>query len=782
MEMTLNKPVKFILKDVEDGWNTHLDDSDWEDVVLPHDWAVSRSFSKEYSSGTGYLPGGTGWYRIPFELPTEAADSDITVCFGGVYKHAQVWCNQYYLGSWANGYTPFDFNISHAVRHGGKNLITVRVSHEDTADSRWYTGSGIEREVKLLIRPKVHEIEKERVFRIKNIDGNRAYIETEHIVENKSKAERTFRITDHVAGRETASHEGTIPGGGSVSVTLKYELTDLFLWSPDAPKLYDWKTVVESGEEKDETCSAVGIVKTRFDADRGFFCNEVPMKLKGVCLHEDAGSFGNAVPKNVWKRRLLKLKEMGANTVRMSHNPHSECLYELCDKLGFFVIDEIFDEWEGPKNKWWQGHNVYPPKHQGYFLDYPVWHEKDVEAFVKARRNHASVIMWSIGNEIDYPNDPYCHKSFGEMTGNNDAGKPSQEKQYDPEKPDAERLVTLAEELTGLVKRFDDSRPVSLASAFPELSSNTGLFDCLDVIGYNYKEQFYEEDHKRFPHKPIFGSENGHDYKQWRAVTDRDYIAGQCLWTGIDYLGETRGWPEHGSRAGHLTTAGFEKPDFYFRKSLWNEKEKFVKLATCKKDTPDWMELRHFSWNYEAGDEIKVEAYSNLESVEFFINGRSLGTFGRDEKGKFSLTVSFAPGTLKAVARDKDGTLYEDTLETENGGVTLSARLLEDYLRADGVSYGQIEVTVSDRKGKIARDAEIEVTAETEGEVSFAHMDNGNLADTSDYGSNIRKTHGGRLMVYVRAGERAGRSAVILRSALGDARVEIETKKEDLEG
>ena len=165
MERLLQKNVKFILKDVEDGWNTHLDDSDWEDVVLPHDWAVSRSFSKDNSSGTGYLPGGTGWYHIPFEMPDDAADYDITACFGGVYKHAQVWCNQYYLGSWANGYTSFDFNISHAVRPGKKNLLSVRVSHEDTADSRWYTGSGIEREVKLLIQPKVHETVKERVRR-----------------------------------------------------------------------------------------------------------------------------------------------------------------------------------------------------------------------------------------------------------------------------------------------------------------------------------------------------------------------------------------------------------------------------------------------------------------------------------------------------------------------------------------------------------------------------------------------------------------------------------------
>ncbi len=776
MQKLLQRNVKFILKDVEDAWNTHLDDSEWEDVVLPHDWAVSRPFSKENSSGTGYLPGGIGWYRIPFDMPEDAKDKDITVCFGGVYKHAQIWCNQYYLGSWANGYTSFDLNIAHAVWAGKRNLLTVRVSHEDIADSRWYTGSGIEREVKLLIQPKVHEIVKERVFKVTSIRDNIAEIETEHIVVNKRDTECICKLADYLNGKEKAAWEGRIKAGETAAISFKFKTEDLELWAPDTPRLYEWKTVTECDGEKDENASNVGILKTVFDADKGFFCNDVSMKIKGICLHDDAGSFGNAVPKNVWRRRLEKLKDMGANAVRMSHNPHSECLYELCDEMGFFVIDEIFDEWEGPKNKWWQGHNVYPPKHQGYFLDYPVWHEKDVEAFVKARRNHPSVIMWSIGNEIDYPNDPYCHKSFGEMTGNNDAGKPAQERQYDEQKPDAKRLVALAEELTGLVKKYDTARPVSLASAFPELSSNTGLFDRLDVIGYNYKEQFYEKDHKRFPDKPIFGSENGHEYKQWKAVLDNDYIAGQCLWTGIDYLGETRGWPEHGSRAGHLTTAGFKKPDFYLRKSFWNEKAGFVKIATCKKDSPSWMELRKFIWNYEQGDEIQVEAYSNLEDVELFLNDKSLGKVERDEMGKFSLIVPFEQGSLKAVARDKEGSVYEDVLETDNAGRLLCARLVDGNITADGVSYGQIAVTVSDAKGNIAREAAIPVTAEAKGEVCIVHMDNGDLSDTSDYVSTTRNTYHGQLMIYFRSTGKKGKAFVSLRSPVGDVEVAFEAQ------
>ncbi|MCR4903528.1 MAG: DUF4982 domain-containing protein [Butyrivibrio sp.] len=774
MQKLLQRNVKFILKDVEDAWNTHLDDSDWEDVVLPHDWAVTRSFSQNNSSGTGYLPGGIGWYRIPFEMPQDASDYDITVCFEGVYKHAFVWCNQYYLGNWANGYTSFDFNISHAIWPGKKNILTVKVCHEDIADSRWYTGSGIERDVKLLIQPKVHEIVKERVFRVSKIQGDFAEIETGHVIVNKKDQESTYRITDYVAGNERISQVGKIGPGEKVKVTLKYNVDNITKWSPENPKLYEWKTVVESEKVKDENHCNVGIVKTVFDPDKGFLCNGESMKIKGVCLHEDAGSFGNSVPKNIWKRRLEKLKEMGSNAIRMSHNPHSESLYELCDEMGFFVIDEIFDEWEGPKNKWWHGHNVYPPKHEGYYLDYPVWHEKDVEAFVKARRNHPSVIMWSIGNEIDYPNDPYCHKSFGEMTGNNDAGKPVQERQYDEQRPDAARLVALAEDLTALVKKYDTTRPVSLASAFPELSSNTGLFNCLDVIGYNYKEQFYKNDHKRFPDKPIFGSENGHDYKQWKYVVDNEYISGQCLWTGIDYLGETKGWPEHGSRAGHITTAGFEKPDFYLRKSFWNETEPFVKLATCPGDTSDWMELRSFSWNYDEGSEIKIEAYSNMDEVELFVNEKSLGKKKRDEKGKFSWLTTYEKGIIKAVAKDNAGKVYEDVLRTENSGCRTVAKLLDEDITADNVAYAQIEFTVLDSNDKVAQSARVPVTVETEGEISFAHMDNGNLADTTDYTSLKRNTYGGRLMVYVRNTGKRGKAAVTFKSEFGENKVEFE--------
>jgi beta-galactosidase/beta-glucuronidase len=364
-----------------------------------------------------------------------------------------------------------------------------------------------------------------------------------------------------------------IPAGSSKVIVTKGTINDPALWSVENPNLYRLTTRIDAVSKDgchyfDSYDQRVGIRKIQFDADKGFFLNDKPLKLKGVCVHHDAGCLGAAVPPEVWLRRLNYLKDMGCNAIRMSHNPHMPQVYDLCDALGFLVMDEAFDEWEGAKNKWSVGHNVYPPKHQGYFEDFPEWHERDLADLIKRDRNHPSIIMWSIGNEIDYPNDPYCHPMFTSMTGNNDNNKPKAERQYNPDKPNAERLSVIAAKLTRIVKACDTTRPVTAAAAFPELSAKIGFIDSFDVVGYNYKEQYYEDDHRNFPDKPFLGSENSHSYQAWKAVRDQEFISAQFLWTGIDYLGEAHGWPIHGSGAGVLSTAGFPKVSYYRRKSF----------------------------------------------------------------------------------------------------------------------------------------------------------------------------------------------------------------------
>ena len=405
------------------GWLFHLgdepgadymgwDDRAWRRVTLPHDWSVEHPFDRRHSSGTGYLPGGTAWYRKHFTLPGDIAGKRVRVTFGGVYKNAAVWINSNYLGRRPYGYSTFTHDISAFVRPG-ENVLSVRVEHEETADSRWFTGSGIYRDVDLEIADPVC-FEKDGVFvSTESASDGSAVLRIEYRTVGAAGAEFVLTGED---GASAASASG-VGACGAVFMTVPAPR----LWSPEDPFLY---TLVcrARGENgiTDEISVPMGIRTIRFDGDRGFFLNGKSMKLKGICVHHDAGALGAAVPKEVWARRLAKLKEAGANALRTAHNPPDPHLLDLCDEMGLLVMDEAFDEWEGPKNKWWQGHNVYPPKRFGYAADFPEWHRADLEAMVKRDRNHPSVILWSIGNEIDYPNDPYVTPLFDEVLGNND--------------------------------------------------------------------------------------------------------------------------------------------------------------------------------------------------------------------------------------------------------------------------------------------------------------------------------------------------------------------------
>lgn len=549
-------------------------------------------------------------------------------------------------------------------------------------------------------------------------------------------------------------------------------------WSPESPSLYTLKTYLsyKDGSETINTLAdtqKVGIRTISFDADKGFFLNHTPYLLKGVCLHEDAGCFGNAVPAIVWHRRLAKLKAMGCNAIRMSHNPHMPELYTLCDAMGFFVMDEAFDEWEGPKNKWSTGHNVYPPKHQGYYVNFPQWHKQDLTDLIRRDRNHPCVILWSTGNEIDYPNDPYCHPSFDTMTGNNDANKPAAERMYNPARPNAERLSVLARELTKLVHAVDSSRPVTLAAAFPELSAKLGFIDSLDVVGFNYKEQLYAEHHLRFPDKPFLGSENGHSLSAWRAVTDNEYISGQFLWTGIDYLGEAHGWPVHGSSAGLLTLAGLEKTGYYRRQSMWSSIP-MVHLATIRAaESCHTVWGEEFAnaidcefapvgecWDYIRGEEIVIKCYTNLSKVELFVNGQSQGTYEKEDNADcILLTLPFTPGELKAagtgVHQNISHTLYTtasacqmsaEFYDAKKDTPAQNATCVSDLISAAPVQ--QIAVTLLDFNAHRAYQAcpmlHVKVHAGR-----LLGLENGDLADVADYSAAYRRAYRGELMLYV---------------------------------
>lgn len=699
VRMELRENWRFHLGECEDAWYKGYDDGSWRRVMVPHDWSVEAPFSREYSSGTGYLQGGIGWYRITFHLPEEYRGKKISLRFDGVYKNSRVFCNSYYLGKRPNGYVPFSYDISDMVVFGQEeNQVSVKVVHDDLADSRWFTGSGITRKVTVCIEEKVHPAEYGCVFRTEQVlegQGNagggveaaRVFVIHEPVNDKKEQVRlgvRTALIDDEGNSAAEFLGETEVGPGKTGRIELSGKVENPALWSPDSPYLYRMKSwyCVNGGEEYLVHEEKVGIRTIAFLPDQGFFLNGENMKIKGVCVHHDGGCLGAAMKAEVWQRRLALLKECGCNAIRCSHNPHMPELYGLCDAMGFLMMDEAFDEWENPKNKWSTGHNVYPPKHQGYYEDFPAWHEADLRAMVRRDRNHPSVILWSIGNEIDYPNDPYCHPMFETMTGNNDANKPEAERQYDSNKPNMERLSVLAAKLSGIVREEDPDRPVTVAAAFPELSSRLGFFDTLSVVGYNYKEHLYEEDHRRFPDKTFLGSENSHSDEAWQAVTDHPYICGQFLWTGIDYLGEARGWPVHGSPAGILTTAGFPKPDYARRKALWKTED----------------------------------------------------AAGRDREETFKDAQGSPESLSAAIWKERD---------------MLSGMDWEEASGQTGYLY-QILVHLVDQNGRKVEDDDREVKIQVQGWGELAGIDNGNLGDVTPFSSDYRNTFRGDLAVYVR--------------------------------
>lgn len=745
----LNSNWKFHRGEEPMGFYKGFDDTSWKSVTVPHDMSTECEFDKSNSSGTGYLPGGKGWYRNRFKLPKDLGRVYIT--FEGVYNNSKVWFNSNYLGKRPYGYSTFTYDVTEFVSE--ENVVSVMVNRDETADSRWYTGTGITRRVYLTVCDKVSVI------------PDSLFITTPFI----SDSEATVKISCQTT---LAAHITNTVLDKNGSVAAKGEdivkITNPHLWSPEDPYLYTMKTVADiNGQVTDTVYTTFGIRYFEFHPDKGFFLNGIPTKLKGVCVHHDAGALGAAVPKEVWRDRLIKLKECGTNALRTSHNPPDPTLLELCDELGFLTMDEAFDEWEGPKNKWWQGHNVYPPKRFGYFEDFPEWGEKDIKAMVLRDRNHPSVIMWSIGNEVDYPNDPYCHPSFSSMTGNNDANKPEIERMYDPNKPNAEHLAVIAKKLVKWVKECDDTRPVTAALAFPELSTNTGYFEALDIAGYNYKEHLYESDHKRFPSSVIYGSENSHSWKAWTAVRDNDYIAGQFLWTGIDYMGEAHGWPVRASMPGLLDMGGFKKPSWHFRKTVWDNtpyiyiftRQKRNEGARGRRMPPLYCE----HWNFEDGDICEVVAYTNLPSAELFLNSASLGVRKPcdPEFGNMIIwDVPFEKGELKAVADN-----CEYIIKTTSEPVEISLRASKNVVKSDSCDCIRVDVSLLDKDKNKVNWSDNVITAQISGlSVTIAGIESGCGFDTAPYFLPSKKLYNGNAVIYLKSTDIKGISTLTVTS------------------
>lgn len=547
---------------------TDFDDSKWRKLDVPHDWSIEGTPSKDLASCTGYLPGGVGWYRKHFKISD--GQTRHFIYFEGVYNRSEVYLNGHLLGKRPNGYVSFMYELTSYLQKG-ENVLAVKVDHSKYADSRWYTGSGIYRDVYLVGSGDVHF----SLWGVKadpQVRDGVCKLDVEAEIEGGKHQSKNLTIKTELFDKEgNKIHESTSRGytekDGKMVLHTLGPVKNPELWSIESPNLYNMRvTLLDNGKVIDGYETRVGFRSLEFDANKGFALNGVNMKVKGVCLHHDAGVLGSVVPKDVWKRRLLALKDMGANAIRMSHNPQAPVLYDLCDEMGFLVMDEASDEWEFPKRKWVEGWNKGTPSYDGTYDFFEEWIDRDVADMVRRDRNHPCVFLWSVGNEVDYPNDPYSHPV---LDGNNSKINQPMFGGYKPDAPNAERIGKIAKRLAAVIKKEDRTRPTTGALAGVVMSNETEYPEAVDIVGYNYTENRYEEDHKTYPNRILFGSETHSGRDAWNAVKNHEFIFGQFIWTGLDYLGESGEWPSRGLGTGLIDFTGFLKQGGLMMKSLW---------------------------------------------------------------------------------------------------------------------------------------------------------------------------------------------------------------------
>ena len=756
----LNKGWRFLRMDA--AWNIaeqpgmkekDFDDSRWRRVDLPHDWGVELPMSPDKGSCQGYLPGGVAWYRLHVDMAP--GQSSRFVYFEGVYNHSEVYLNGHLLGKRPSGFASFMYDMTPYLEQGD-NVLAVRVDHGQEFDSRWYTGSGIYRNVWLVTAPQVHLAQWGTAYRLTRINEKRAElavdVETadDRTVKSALRLSATVQLCDS-EGRVVATTKTSI--GSQEKKTVALTVKNPQRWTLERPYLYTLRTVLNAPKAEDglsvndTSVVRVGLRTLDFSPDKGFALNGQWMKVKGVCVHDDAGVLGTAVPKEVWRRRLLELKSIGVNAIRMSHNPHAPEVYDLCDEVGLLVMDEASDEWEFPKRKWMKGWNAGVPEFQGTYTYFNEWIDRDVADMVRRDRCHPSIFMWSIGNEVDYPNDPYSHPV---LNGDGSFTQPMYGG-YKPEQPNAERIGLIAQRLAKVVKQIDPSRPTTGALAGVVMSNATAYPSAVDVVGYNYTESRYAEDHKTYPERIIYGSENRHDLAAWKAVTQNEHIFGQFLWTGIDYLGESGRWPARGSSAGLLDLAGQRKPQGWYRAALWSEKpvcyigtypvgpQRYGSRNNNQRTTYV-SSYANDTWNYTDGQQIRVVCYTNSSSARLTLNGQPVGGTPKldDNSGIRYWDIDYAPGTLRCEA--DNGAAYE---------IVTSGRPYALRLTTDSVAHVFVEVV--DEQGRLVPSADNEVTLMVRG-ARLLGMEHGDMSDatiTSRQQRHRLRVNGGRLVAYI---------------------------------
>lgn len=717
---------RFLKSDTPGAEAPAFDDSAWRTVDLPHDWSIEGPFdAKNPTGGAGaFLPAGIGWYRRTFTVPASDRGKRVFIDFDGVMANSDVWINGFSLGHRPYGYVSFRYDLTDHLNFGKPNVIAVRADNSREPASRWYAGAGIYRHVHLAVASPVHMDHWATVITTKGAD-----VHVTTTVVNQSDRPRTLALAVRIFGPNgaEAAHARTatqtIAPGKSADFEQTLTVPSPQLWDLDHPTLY--RAEVRTGPDIESI--PFGIRDFKFDPATGFWLNGSNFKIKGVCLHEDGGALGTAIPLAVWERRLETFRKIGVNAVRTAHAPPSPDFLDLCDRMGFLVMDEMFDQWTVAKNPY------------DYHLFFREWSHRDAADAIRRDRNHPGIILYSAGNEI-----------------------------HDTPKADLAKEI-----LSGLVSVFhanDPTRPVTQALFRPNVSHDydNGLADLLDVIGQNYRENEILAAHEQKPTRKIIGTENQHGRQIWLALRDHPPYAGQFLWSGIDYLGESRSWPVVGAASGLLDRTGAMKPVAYERQSWWSDKPM---VYITRRTAPP--RLGPADPGYEAGPvtpvrfpqtlfsdwtpanssphEETVEVYSNCEEVELFLNGKSFGTKPIPSDASPRVwRVAYEPGTLRAVARNHGAEAATYELRTAGKPAKLLLTVDRTRIRRDWNDVAIVTATVVDANGIQVPDAGPLVSFQPSLGGVIAAVDNADHASHEPFQSSDRTAYQGRCVAFVK--------------------------------
>ena len=766
-------------------WSFHLNDSiidkdtigtstKWRTLDLPHDWSIEGKFDEKSPAGYGggSLTGGLGWYKKTFKISKEDINKTISITFDGVYKNSEVWINGHYLGKRPNGYIGFQYELSQYLNFGEKtNEIIVKVDNSKQPNSRWYSGSGIFRNVWLETTDKLHVEHWGTYVTTPKVTAEKASVNIENRIQNEHSESKKVKLITTIYKEDTevtsVTQYITLTPKSGTFLTAQAEVESPVLWSVEKPELYTAVTeILVDDKIVDQYKTNFGIRDFKFDLNKGFILNGKQVKIKGVCMHHDLGPLGSAINTRAIERQLEILKEMGVNGIRTSHNPPAPELLDLCDKMGFIVMDEAFDMWKQNKTKY------------DYANDWDKWHRKDLVDQLRRDRNHPSIFIWSIGNEI-------------------------------PEQWN-ETGIEIAKELAAIVRKTDGTRPITAAMNPPvnmNIDAVTLQFEkknvqfnaiaksgILDLIGYNYAHQTYEYHQKNFPNKPFIATEttsglqtrgyydtvsdtikkwpvrwdlkftggnpgntvSAYDQVQapwgstheatWKVIKKHDFLSGMYIWTGFDYIGEPTPyeWPSISSYFGIVDLAGFPKDVYYMYQSEWTDKT-----------------ILHIfpHWNWKAGQTVDVWAYYNkADEVELYVNGKSVGK--RSKKGDdlhVMWRIPFQAGTLKAVSRKNGKTVLEKEIKTAGNPSQLKLTADRSTIKADKNDLSFVTVDILDDKGTLVPNANNEINFSLKGNGKIVGVCSGDPVSHEPYKGTKHTALAGKCLVIVQSGDKTGR-------------------------